>query len=206
MTLTGGTGDVNPQWLVTGPIEATTVRRAAGVGITMLKADAVAVQLPISRVPLRGSGNRATVLEVLKAEFILSDSPNVTQNASAQEVSIAMTISTSVPQLNQESSITNPTTIIAAAKWGTEITPNGVGIYCLPLIERVDVTDGAGHGVLVAVDRLYCTIATGTSLPAVEIQDVTGYFRFLYRMKEIGLQEYLGIVQAQQAPLEATVV
>lgn len=56
-----------------------------------------------------------------------------------------------------------------------------------------DLTDGAGHGVLVATDRIYCQISsTGTGAA----QQCTG--KIWYRWKNVTLPEYIGIVQSQQ--------
>lgn len=57
-----------------------------------------------------------------------------------------------------------------------------------------DLTDGAGHGVLVATDAIYLQIFT----TGVANTSETGRFRMLYRFKNVSLAEYIGIVQSQQ--------
>jgi len=60
---------------------------------------------------------------------------------------------------------------------------------------QIDLTDGAGHGMLVATDNLYLTIfAASATVP------FTGAVtcKCMYRFKKVSLQEYIGIVQSQQ--------
>ena len=58
---------------------------------------------------------------------------------------------------------------------------------------HVDLTDNAGNGMLVATDRIviYGANTSGT---------IAGTYvaKVLYRLKEVGIQEYVGIVQSQQ--------
>lgn len=58
-----------------------------------------------------------------------------------------------------------------------------------------DLTDGAGHGILVAVDKFYAQIhSTYVAWGGTGGID----FKFLYRFKKVSLAEYVGIVQSQQ--------
>ena len=59
-----------------------------------------------------------------------------------------------------------------------------------------DLTDGAGHGILVATDSIFLTgyvpsnwYTNGTN---------TVFVKLLYRWKDVSLAEYIGIVQSQQ--------
>jgi hypothetical protein len=56
-----------------------------------------------------------------------------------------------------------------------------------------ELTDGAGHGVLIATDNIYFGCITAAFAAA-------GTFagKVLYRMKNVTLAEYIGIVQSQQ--------
>ena len=56
-----------------------------------------------------------------------------------------------------------------------------------------DVSDGDGHGVLVATDNLFLDMVTGNFAGTTAVQ-----CRILYRWKEVSLEEYIGIVQSQQ--------
>lgn len=64
-----------------------------------------------------------------------------------------------------------------------------------------DLTDGAGHGVLVATDNVFLTLQTAlSSIIGTSVGGITGVAEcaILYRFKEVGLAEYIGIVQSQQ--------
>ena len=56
-----------------------------------------------------------------------------------------------------------------------------------------DLTDGAGHGYLVATDQIYLQISSSNT-------GATNYCngKLYYRWKNVNLQEYIGIVQSQQ--------
>jgi len=60
-------------------------------------------------------------------------------------------------------------------------------------IVEVDVTDGAGHGMLLAADKVFTFLyeATGKSGAGVDVW-------ISYRWKNVSLTEYIGIVQASQ--------
>ena len=56
-----------------------------------------------------------------------------------------------------------------------------------------DLTDGAGHGVLVGTDNIYLQIVSVTTGSANTIN-----CKILYRWKDVSTTEYVGIVQSQQ--------
>lgn len=73
----------------------------------------------------------------------------------------------------------------------------GAQIYDFNLSEYDDLTDQAGHGLLVATDNIYLNVwmdSTGAQV----ITNPAVVCTLHYRLKEIGLQEYIGIVQSQQ--------
>jgi len=57
----------------------------------------------------------------------------------------------------------------------------------------IDLTDGMGHGILVASDYFFVQVDSD-GIGAV----ITTYFKLLYRIKNVALTEYIGIVQSQQ--------
>jgi hypothetical protein len=63
--------------------------------------------------------------------------------------------------------------------------------YMEPLV--LDVTDGAGHGVLIATDSIYAQVNSANTATTNTV-----YFKLLYRFKEVNIIEYVGIVQSQQ--------
>jgi hypothetical protein len=65
-----------------------------------------------------------------------------------------------------------------------------------------DLTDGAGHGILIATDNIY--LGVNASLSSFNLGDADPIVggvsaNLIYRFKEIGLSEYIGIVQSQQS-------
>lgn len=57
----------------------------------------------------------------------------------------------------------------------------------------MDLTDEAGHGILVATDNLYfVNYSAGTGATNGMVYVLT------YRFKDVSLEEYIGIVQSQQ--------
>lgn len=60
-----------------------------------------------------------------------------------------------------------------------------------------DLTDGAGHGILVATDFLYFSFSTVVGSGSATSQASFASCRIKYRWKEVKLEEYIGIVQSQ---------
>ena len=56
-----------------------------------------------------------------------------------------------------------------------------------------DITDGAGHGFLVATDQIYMQVFTNGATATATVR-----VKMLYRWKNVSLAEYIGIVQGQQ--------
>lgn len=176
-SLTGGSGDVNPQWLkvtfdMTGADAATTEQ----------------ILLPVPKIPQSG---RSTIIEVLKVHW----TPIRDTTSSAVEVVERF--------LGKLSTKSFGTAVISEAE-GTlidaiDVTDRGAftaaGTYhsalSFPIVH--DLTDGDGHGVLVATDSLFVQADTaGYSLTG----SLTVWI--LYRFKNVGVMEYVGIVQSQQ--------
>jgi hypothetical protein len=57
----------------------------------------------------------------------------------------------------------------------------------------LDLTDNAGHGILIATDSIYGQVNSANTATTNTV-----YFKLLYRFKEVNLIEYVGIVQSQQ--------
>lgn len=55
-----------------------------------------------------------------------------------------------------------------------------------------DLTDGAGHGLLIATDNLYLGVDSEATGFAQSVQ-----CKILYRWKNVSETEYVGIVQSQ---------
>jgi hypothetical protein len=63
-------------------------------------------------------------------------------------------------------------------------------------VQMWDQDDGAGHGVLVATDKMFVQyqLVANTTVPTSN----NLAFKMLYRFKSVGVEEYVGIVQSQQ--------
>lgn len=178
-TLTGGSHDVNPQWM-TGRV----TQSAADVTTT------APFRLP--RQVLPGAQGRALVMEVLRVWF---DTPAGTTTAAAPAAygfKVALTTkdfgTTSVP--------TDEPTLFAYHQKEIVNAFTAAGTFWFISNEPfvLDLTDGQGHGVLVATDSIFFQLNSITATGVIN----AATFKILYRWKEIGLAEYIGIVQSQQ--------
>lgn len=178
-TLTGGSKDVNPQYM-TSPLLAQT---AADVTFQ------AKMPLPIPRLPTREGKN--LVIELLGAEFFI---PGAGLQAGNNAFYTNVTTNPNVPPNSTAGylqAIQDPRTLADSFKFVFLFT--NVGMTEFPAETQVDLTDAAGHGVLVATDNLYFNLITqntGSLNQAV--------VRLEYRWKEVSLVEYIGIVQSQQ--------
>jgi hypothetical protein len=183
-SLTGGTGDVNPQWF----------NLSNGINPEAAYADS-GNSIPIQRLP---DGNSAQVMEVLKVEWGFGSASTFTAtsaDANFRGYLLTRSFGTAEPTSQQSSGV-------LISKWQPGFASRSIGtpadqqisIYVeAPYVE--DLTDGMGHGVLVATDQLFLgTVQSGATNP------VTGNItcRLLYRWKNVRLSEYIGIVQSQQ--------
>lgn len=151
-TLTGGTGDVNPQLL-----RQLCSVSAAAAGVT------TTVAMPVQRLPQSG---RAQVMEVLKV-YITADTSALLGSTTLMKQLRFMLLtknpgSTSAPAASDPSAICVhhfPLTYTDATHSGTT---GGTMVY--------DCTDGSGHGILVGSNNLYmhtlCDTASGPSILA----------------------------------------
>lgn len=166
--LTGGSGDVNPQFL-----SATALQSGADATTT------ATIALPIDR--LRFGSNRVGAVEVLSATF---DPRVITVGAVASILGVAITtksFGTTKVQFNE------PTIV---AYFHVAAATAGFGGLQFPY--KMDLTDAAGHGVMVCTDQIFAQcFSTTTSLTnQVDI-------KLEYRYKNITLHEYVGVVQSQ---------
>lgn len=175
--LTGGTGDVNPQ-------EMTFELTQTGADTSTIGK----LNLPIPRLPT--SPGRNLVIEILWVQYF-DMNPNFPGAGNLSNVVAGVTTNVITPA-TQEAAVGDPKhlsvyktmryTIGAAANVG-EVTA----------FFEEDLTDGAGHGILVASDSIYFFIFSLLSGVAQHF-----IWRIGYRFKEVSLVEYIGIVQSQQ--------
>jgi len=174
-SLTGGTKDVNPQ------IYSFTI--AQTVADT---AQQQAFPVPIPRYP--GSSSRAVVMEIIRVQFTIDDLVNV---AGTQFVVCTLS-SSAVPTAGAFAALTD-TRVIAHQNLDFLFATAAGFQYTDARVKIFDCTDDAGHGILVGTDNIFLTLFSGAT---GRINTVN--CKVTYRMKEIGLAEYIGIVQAAQ--------
>jgi len=181
--LTGGTKDVNPQFL-----QGRVTLSAANT------ATEVTLGTPIVRVGPQTNG-KSIIMEVLKVYLQLPDIDLDAAAATSRVFSISMgTVSraTSTPVV---AVLDDPRTFLAVVKTiRNAFTAAGTGMLddsTDPVV--VDLTDGAGHGILIATDNIFIQANTTNQTAANAFA-----FKILYRFKEVSLVEYIGIVQSQQ--------
>lgn len=180
--LTGGTNDVNPQYL------SGTFNLSAANTLTE-----VTIGTPIVRVGPQ-TGGEAIIMELLK---LYVDFPGADAAVAAQTIrSMFFALSTSPSGgTPAQRFISDPQCLARINKvLVNAFTAAGTGQLEENFDPQVwDFTDGAGHGVLVATDNLYCQASTNNQAAASRFD-----FKILYRFKKVSLAEYIGIVQSQQ--------
>lgn len=179
-TLTGGTGDVNPQWL--SP-QQFVLAAGQSFGVT-------AFALPVNRFAT--PKNKSIIIEVLK---VIADypTPNVIPAATGTTQLARYQISTK-PLTTYDPS--QPTVFAFGAQtWRGAMTATGGSQAVVQEPSQLDTTDGAGHGILVATDQIYFQFETVAYAAGTSVNFV---IKIMYRFKEVSLQEYIGIVQSQQ--------
>ena len=177
-TLTGGSGDVNPQIL--------TISENTSAANTFTQ-----LQVPVPVQRYAAGRDRALVMEMLKIFFYLPE-PDANPAAGGSVLQAWNQITTrSVTGITEgtAASIAVGSKVVrgaftAAGTYGTYSSDPNI----------VDLTDGAGHGVLVATDNIFMGINTANFTGTA-----TFSCKILYRFKEVGITEYIGIVQSQQA-------
>lgn len=175
-SLTGGTKDVNPQWF------------RGALTLTANSSTEDSFQLPITRIP---TANKVTIIEVLSIQI----APKTGMATSAVCAIGAYSIKFATSSLGTSTAfhIDDPRVI---AEFNETVLTSATGAMHAgtPGHYLIDLSDGAGHGILVASDKIYvqCTCANVADLAG------TAAFAIKYRFKTVGMREYVGIVQSQQ--------
>ncbi len=180
--LGGGTGDIKPQFL--------TLRSGTMVS------DQYAVETFALPVPRFGTmKTKATVFELLSIDWFLAvdallDGSHVTMGFLTTSTARRGGEPGSLFEMQEDLRL--PVTLGAAMQTNVSNAPaSGAFTGVLPI--HVDLTDGAGNGVLIATDTLTVVAANvANGVPADSIAKIK------YRLTNIGVAEYVGIVQGQQ--------
>jgi hypothetical protein len=167
--LTGGSGDVNPQYFNIRAFVMSGNDTVTSTGYS----------LAIDR--LRGNGVTVGVIEILKVFFY---PVTLASNSSRNYFLSTKSFGTTAP------SIADGAIITAVTQVNLQATAVAIELQNNPLV--VDLSDAAGHGLLVATDQIFmCASSAGTS--STNACDV----KILYRYKNVPITEYIGIVQSQ---------
>lgn len=182
--LTGGTGDVNPQWGMDWIGTSTTVNGQIEVR----------VPVPRNRLP---RNNRAWTVEVLKvaAHIDVMDIPTAT----FRQQSYRTALSTSSVGVADRVHWDNPRLFAFLEKHvylQSEVASPGTNVWAEKGLWVQDLTDGAGHGVLLGTDSFFVQYSVRGQASTGGLHVTRG--KILYRFKEVDLTEYIGIVQSQQ--------
>lgn len=180
--ITGGTGDHKPQIMtldtgIAGAINDYVVNQIA---------------LPVPRFGTMKT--KATIFEMLWVDWYLN--PQNQDDRDHTEFAFLTTSTTrqdgdTSSNNSQVADITNPRTFAFVKRnWDTS---TAVGISLLQDPIRIDLTDSAGNGILVATDSLF---VVGSGLNNAVVGSYTA--KVAYRLVNVGITEYIGIVQSQQ--------
>lgn len=181
-SLTGGTGDVSPQFFNMGQTQSAADTTTSGT-----------FPIPIQR--LLGKSGKAQVMEVLKLFWVRTSFPATAAVGESQDTITFAVTTSSFGTTAPASGLSDPKVLYLRTDSNRGAFTAG-GTYMAEDVNMsgfVDLTDGAGHGVLVATDNLFLQVgSTGTGASnSVSV-------KLLYRWKNVSVTEYIGIVQSQQ--------
>ena len=180
-SVTGGTGDVKPQIL--------TLDSGTAGAINDYQINKIA--LPVPR--FGAMKTKATIFEILYVDWYmgiedLADHENT--KCAYLTTSTTRTNGTTVTFNTMATDVTDPKTFAFVLRDQT-LETSGAGEVKMPI--RVDLTDSNGNGHLVATDQLVVVFADlAGSIVSSAVAKVG------YRLVNVGIQEYVGIVQSQQ--------
>lgn len=204
-TLTGGTGDVNPQWyklqVPNGIFLTTTAVQSASA--------TQAYPLPVSRLKQAASG-KTTVIEVLKVRWMNQLQLAANQAPHNAIYTVQSWLSTRAPNYIAAPAAFSPfdPTDGAIVDQASTVSVYGVDVngqinaasFDNEGVNDHDLTDGDGHGILIATDNIWVSLMLTVASADVESYSANGYSTcwILYRFKDVSLTEYIGMVQSQQ--------
>lgn len=172
--LTGGTGDVNPQFL------SINAKESAANTYTETE-----IRLPNAASHIRPSTpGRAVVVELLYImylsvhdQFVAGPDRFRWHFATRSHTVITSFNATDVLWAERE----DQGFFLTSGTWGGARA------------RKVDFTDGMGHGILIAVDRAYVAVESVSLTNPSSLR-----MKIAYRFKEVPLTEYVGMIADQQ--------
>lgn len=180
-SLTGGTGDVKPQFLTqTTPIPSGNSDYAV-----------VEIILP-TQILSAPDDDMAVIFEVLRVDWYLgirdeTDSANTVFGFLNTRVTRATDDTCNVSTIGAD--LSDPGSFAAAYRHRGVVVEGGA-VLTLPI--SVDTMDGNGNGILVASSRLFMIVGSINNTAPSEAT-----VKILYRMTAVGIKEYVGIVASQ---------
>lgn len=191
-TLTGGSRDFNPQTLQLIPayqavadtmiLQSTPlpIPRLAVVKGKSLVIEALAVDMFL--VPIYVANTITYVTGALTTNGDLTDPAVGGQGAG-----------TGIGAFNDPRTLAQHTKENIAVGLNLGAGQTAIAFVDTEMIKHIDLTDEAGHGILIATDSIY--LACSSALTGVRN---TVACKLTYRWKDVSLEEYIGIVQSQQ--------
>jgi len=170
--LTGGTKDVNPQFL-RGSLSQVTANVFAEV------------QIPIPVLRTNIGNNKAQVIEILGVHWEISRSPGLI-DAVTFEIQLTTASQSIIIGLGDPDVFFRYGHSIDFITGGSEVLTKLVGYTPL--------NDGAGHGIIVASPSIFLGLDTA-NVATLESASVA----VMYRFKNIGLTEFIGLTIAQSS-------
>ena len=167
-TLTGGTGDINPQLL-----NSWAVQTGVDVSTTIV--------IPLPNLGQSLPSEFRTVVEILRVTINSTLAFAIT----SQTMFTTYVLSSAPLAGRTDADVFNDNRTILYQQY--TILNNATALSQVPRIgQQADLTDGAGHGVIVVGSNLYFQVdSAGTGVTH------SAHINILYRLKNIGVDEFI---------------
>jgi len=179
--VTGGTGDIKPQWMVLNSSVITTAQYTSN-------------KFPLPSNRFGNTKGSSVIVEILKAQWFgqmanLADTAETVVGIISTSQLRTTTDACTLATIEDDFSNAN---VLDGVVRNEVVTTSGQKSTVLPIVH--DLTDNNGNGILVATDNIFLTTG-GLSIANVGVMTV----RLLYRFVKVTLAEYIGIVQGQSS-------
>lgn len=166
------------------PIQTDIFPQQASFSVAESAADTTTtarINLPISRLP---NQSRVQVIEITKIWLEFSNN----QSATGDSVGAALCFR----DFGTTDALLSDPACFFKFRETAIISTNGGFIH--PITHEFDLTTGGGRGFLIATDSIFAQVQSASIGSAVTVR-----FKIWYRFVQVGLQEYIGIVQQQSS-------